>query len=124
MFLGGTTFFIGEEAAGKIISYAKECGVESDYEHYRQDAYLLAGTITEIGKDYILVSDADLCEKKKDGIVFKVPTEKITIKRYVEYQGMKVGDMIWVEFYEGIDVENENLVCGVWEIGWLMNFSR
>lgn len=107
-------FFIGEEAAEKIISYVKKYGRKTEMK-LRRD-YSLSGTITEIADDYILVDDSILCENPEDGMVFKVPTKDLKIRRYVEYLDMQVGDLVWVNFYEGIDVKEGNVVYGVWSI--------
>ncbi len=113
MFLKNDIFFIGESNANKIISYALEHKTKAEYKPYE---YSLAGTITEIAKDYILIDDSILCENPEDGIVFKIPTEKLTIRRYVEYQDMKVGDLVEVNYRKGIDVEAGNIVYGVSKI--------
>ena len=107
----GGWFFIGEEAAEKIISYATKYGRKTEKES--DDEPYLVGTIIEMEDDYILVDDSVLCENPEDGIVFKVPTEEFKIRRYVDYQEMQVGDLIWVNFGEGIDVKAGNLVYGV-----------
>ena len=61
-------FNIGKDAAGKIIKHAKENSTETEYEPYRNT---VAGTITEITDDYILVDDSVLCKNPEDGIVIK-----------------------------------------------------
>ncbi|MBQ8278592.1 MAG: hypothetical protein IJZ23_02005 [Roseburia sp.] len=115
MFAGNKSFFIGEEAAGKIISYVTAQGMETEYEQY--EPYSLVGYIEEISEDYILVNDGIMCKNKEGGITFTVSIEDITVRRYVECYNMQVGDFVWIDFREGIDVKADNLVCGVFEIG-------
>lgn len=107
------TFDIGEDAAGKIISYAVENGTEREPEPYM---YSLTGTLTEIGEGYILVDDSVLCVDQKDGMVFKVPTDDLWISRYIDCGKIKSGDVVMVRFTGDIDVEEGNLVNGVCEI--------
>lgn len=107
------TFDIGEDAAGKIISYAVENGTETESEPYM---YSLAGTLTEIGDGYILVDDSVLCVDPKDGMVFKVPTDDLRISRYIDCGEIKAGGAVRVGFTGDIDVEAGNLVNGVCEI--------
>lgn len=109
----GYFFDIGEDAAGRIISYATENGIETEPEPYM---YSLAGTLTEIGEGYILVDDSVLCVDPKDGMVFKVLTDDLRISRYIETGKIKVGDAVSVGFTGDIDVEAGNLVNGVCEI--------
>lgn len=109
----GYTFDIGEDAAGKIISYAVENGKETEPEPYM---YYLAGTLTEIGEGYILVDDSVLCVDQKDGMVFKVPAVDLRISRYIETGEIKAGDVVQVGFTGDIDVEAGNLVNGVCDI--------
>lgn len=107
------TFDIGEDVAGKIISYAVENGTEREPEPYM---YSLAGTLTEIGEGYILVDDSVLCVDQKDGMVFKVPTDDLRISRYIDCGEIKAGGTVRVGFTGDIDVEAGNLVNGVCDI--------
>ena len=86
-------FNIGEEAAGKIIKYAKEKSIETEYEAYRNS---VAGTIVEITEEYILVDDSILCKNPADGITYKVLLNDLRISRYVDYGIVKVGDTVHV----------------------------
>lgn len=96
-------FDIGEDAAGKIIKYAKENSTEADYEPYRNT---VAGTITEITDEYILVNDSILCNDPEDGIAYKVLLNDLRISRYVDHRVIKVGDTVQITYEGEIDREN------------------
>ena len=91
---------IGEEAANRIISYAKANAEKAASEPYES---ILAGTVTEIGDGYLLIDDTALCKNPKDGLVFRVPTDDIRIRRSVELGRIKVGDTVAVRFRGLID---------------------
>ena len=103
------TFYIGEEAAEDIITYAKKNAVESEQEPYY---YSLAGTLTEIGDGYILVDDSILCADENDGMVFKVMTSDIRISRCIDFQKISTGSIVVIRFTEPIDTEAGNIVNG------------
>lgn len=69
-------------------------------------------TLTEIGDRYVLIDDSVLCVNKKDGMVFKVPTDDIRIRRSIECTSIEVGDIVVVTFRGTIDVANGNTVEG------------
>ena len=71
-------FNIGENAASRIIHYAKKNSTEVEYEPYRN---LVAGTIIEITEEYILVEDSILCKSPADGITYKVLLNDLRISR-------------------------------------------
>ena len=102
-------YYIGEDAAGQIISYATENAEEGQYEPYN---YSLAGTVVEIGDDYILVDDSVLCEDPDDGMIFKVPTDNLLIRRYIECYNIKSGDVVVIQFTGDIDVDAGNVING------------
>ena len=97
-------YFIGADAAGKIIEYAKQNSVEGAAEAYEQT---VSGTLVEIGEDYVLVDDSVLCRKKEDGTVYKIYTNDIRMKRCVEVAGSKVGDIVVVKYDGEISDSNE-----------------
>ncbi len=74
----GYTFEIGKEKANEIISYVKAHSEKTDIEPFYNS---VAGIITKIGDGYILVDDSVLCEDEKDGIVYKIPTDSIIVRR-------------------------------------------
>ena len=100
-------FNIGEEAAGKIIKYAKEKSIETEYEAYRNS---VAGTIVEITEEYILVDDSILCKNPADGITYKVLLNDLRISRYVDYGIVKVGDTVQISYEGEIDETNDNTI--------------
>ena len=102
-------YYIGEEAANKIIAYAKGNSTEAKREQYE---YTIAGTITEIGDGYILIDDTVLCKDKNDGMVFKILTEDLQIRRYVECGNFKVGETVAVKFQTEIVLGENNTVSG------------
>lgn len=103
----GYVFRIGREAAEQIISYAAENRTESKPEPY---LYSLAGTLTEITEDYILVDDSILCADGRDGMSYKIYLDDIRVRRHIEFEGISVGDMVMVSFTGDIDTEAGNVV--------------
>ena len=102
-------YYIGEDAANKIITYAKSNATEAEREQYE---YTIAGTITEIGDGYVLIDDTVLCKDKNDGMVFKILTEDLIIRRYLECTNIKVGDTVAVKFQTEIVLGEDNTVGG------------
>lgn len=102
-------YYIGEDAANKIIAHAKSNATETEREQYE---YTLAGTITEIGDGYVLIDDTVLCKDKNDGMVFKVLTEDLIIRRYLECTNIKVGDTVAIKFPTEIVLGENNTVSG------------
>lgn len=102
-------YYIGEDAANKIITHAKNNATEAKREQYE---YTIAGTITEIGDGYVLIDDTVLCKDKKDGMVFKVLTDELIIRRYLECTNIKVGDTVAVKFQTEIVLGEDNTVTG------------
>ena len=102
-------YYIGEDAANKIITHAKRNATEAEREQYE---YTIAGTITEIGDGYVLIDDTVLCKDKNDGIVFKILTEDLIIRRYLECTNIKVGDTVAVKFQTEIVLGEDNTVGG------------
>ena len=102
-------YYIGEDAANKIITHAKNNATEAEREQYE---YTIAGTITEIGDGYVLIDDTVLCKDKNDGMVFKILTEDLIIRRYLECTDIKVGDTVAVKFQTEIVLGEDNTVGG------------
>lgn len=103
------TFYIGEDKASDIISYANKNAVEIEREPY---TYSLAGTLTEIGEGYILVDDSILCVDENDGMVFKVLTSDLRISRCIDYQNISTGSIVVISFSEPLSVDEGNVVSG------------
>ena len=102
-------YYIGEDAANKIITHAKNNATEAKREQYE---YTIAGTITEIGDGYVLIDDTVLCKDKNDGMVFKILTEDLIIRRYLECTNIKLGDTVAVKFQTEIVLGEDNTVSG------------
>ena len=100
-------FNIGKDAAGKIISYAKENSSEATDEPYRN---YVTGTIAEITDGYILIDDSVLCKNPADGIRYKVLLDDIRISRFVDKGFAKAGDIVQIMYEGKIDYDNANLV--------------
>lgn len=91
----GYAYFIGEDAANKIIGYAKSNSSKSSPEPYEST---VIGKIIGITDEYILVDDSILCKNPSDGITYKILLNDIRISRYVDRDLIKVGDSVLVTF--------------------------
>jgi len=111
----GYLFEIGTEAAEKIIRYVQDNSVETESEPYHKS---VSGTVIEISDDYILIDDSVLCVNQDEGIVFRIPTDDLRIKRTLvaPYGTVNVGDLVMVEYTGMIDTENNNTVNGAFSI--------
>ncbi len=96
-------FNIGEDAAEKIIKYAKENAAKAEYEPYRN---AIAGKVVEITDGYILIDDTMLCKNPLDGATYKVLLNDLRISRYVDNEIIKVGDAVQIIFEGEIDDTN------------------
>ena len=74
----------------------------------------ISGTVTEIGNGYIMVDDTILCRKSKAGKKYKVYTDDIKVRRWIESGEVKAGDLVAVE-YEG-EISNDYEVKGAYSI--------
>lgn len=104
----GYTFEIGADKANDIISYVKAHSEKTELEPFYNS---VAGIITEIGDGYILIDDSVLCKDEKDGIVFKIPTDSMIVRRWIEYYHLKTGDAVMIE-YKG-DISKDYTVNGI-----------
>ncbi len=105
----GALYFIGEDAAARIIEHARSNSDETEAEPYE---YTLVGKITEIGEGYLLLDDSSVCADEKDGMVFKVSTEDIRMRRCIEFEKIGVGATVVLR-YNGVILEG-NLVPGAY----------
>lgn len=96
-------FNIGEDAAGKIIKYAKENSTEAEYEPYQNT---IVGKITEITDAYILLDDSILCANPDDGITYKILLNDLRISRYAESGAIRVGENVQITYEGEIDESN------------------
>lgn len=104
-------YFIGEEAAGKIIRHAKSQAAEAGLEPYE---LTVSGILTEIGDGYVLVDDTVLCANEEDGRVYKIFTGDIRARRCIESRHVKAGDAVIVK-YDGT-ISDHNEVSGAYSI--------
>ena len=105
------SYFIGKEAAGQIISYVQKHSTETKSS---TSLPTISGTVTEIGNGYIMVDDTILCRKSKAGKKYKVYTDDIKVRRWIESGEVKAGDLVAVE-YEG-EISNDYEVKGAYSI--------
>lgn len=103
------SYFIGKEAAGQIISYIQKHSTETKSS---TSLPTISGTVTEIGNGYIMVDDTILCRKSKAGKKYKVYTDDIKVRRWIESGEVKAGDLVAVE-YEG-EISNDYEVKGAY----------
>ena len=96
-------FNIGENAAGKIIKYAKENSTETEYEPYQNT---VTGKVVEITEEYIILDDTVICNDPADGTTYKILLNDLRIKRYVDHEIIKVGGMVQITFEGEIDDQN------------------
>ena len=108
----GYTYRIGEEAAERILSYAGENSVKAEPETY---LHSVSGIVTEKAETFFLLDDSILCKDPEKGMVFKVSTEDLRIRRAADHS-IEAGDAAVVYFTDRIDTENENLVMGATEV--------
>lgn len=106
-FDGEYLYYIGEDAAGKIIKHAKDNSTVAEFEPYNKT---VAGKVTEITDDYILVDDSVLCKDPADGITYKVMLDDVKISRYVECDFVKVGSTVVVSYEGDIDTKSGNAI--------------
>lgn len=104
-------YYVGADAAGKIIEYAKNNSEAGMYEPYE---FTVAGTLVEVGDGYLVIDDSVLCKNQEDGMVYKIDTSDLRIKRCIDNEIVKVGDVVVVK-YKGEILEN-NDVTGAYSI--------
>ena len=98
------TYFIGREKAGEIIDYAQSNCTETEFVPY---ALSVAGTLTEIGDGYVLIDDTPMCFDPKDGMVYRVFTDDIRMKRCMECFDIQVGDTVGAQYEEPVSGNHE-----------------
>ena len=96
-------FKIGEDAAGKIIKYAKENSAEAEYKPYQNR---IVGKVVEVTDEYIVIDDTVLCNNPSDGTTYKVLLNDLRISRYVDHEIIKVGSTVQITFEGGVDEAN------------------
>lgn len=111
MFGNRYLFFIGENASGKIIDYAKKNSEKATFEPYLNS---VVGKITDITDEYITINDSVLCNNPSDGIEYKISMQDLRISRYVELNQIAKGSIVCVQ-YSG-EIGEGNIVEGVTNI--------
>lgn len=106
-------YYIGEEAAGRIIDYATTYAKAAAQESY---ANVLAGTIEEITDKFVLISDGVMCRNPEDGMVFCLSMEDIRVRRFIDVSKAKVGDTVSIQFMGTVDIEKGNLIERIYDI--------
>ena len=120
-------YYIGEENAQKIIDYALENATEGLNDEYEYD---IVGIVTEITDDHMLIDDSTFCISNDDGMVFKVSTSEMKIKR--KCGGIEVGDIVAVFFEREINQADNGIIdnpstlsgCTMYEDGDLSVHAR
>ena len=105
------SYFIGTDAAGKIVEYALNNSDKAEFSPY---ALTISGTLVEIGNGYVLIDDTVLCKNAEDGTVYKVYTNDLRVLRCIEYASIKVGDTVVVK-YDG-EISESNEVTGAYSM--------
>ena len=113
MFEWAYTFYIGPEKAEEIYRFVQDHSRETEPEPY---SYSLAGTITEIHEDYILIDDSCMCLDPNAGMVFRIPMEDIRVRRCVEFGRLREGDFVVVWFTNRIEPDGKNMISGAYSI--------
>lgn len=111
MFGNRYLFFIGENASGKIIDYAKKNSEKATFEPYLNS---VVGKITDITDEYIVINDSVLCNNPSDGIEYKISMQDLRISRYVELNQIAKGSFVSVQ-YSG-EIGDGNIVESVTNI--------
>lgn len=102
-------FQIGEDAAEKIITYARDNSIKADYEPYQN---AVVGTVVEVNEEYCLVDDSCLYKNPENGITYKILLNDIRISRYVEPGVISVGKVVQIVYEGEIDEKNGNVIAG------------
>ena len=111
MFGNRYLFFIGENASGKIIDYAKKNSEKATFEPYLNS---VVGKITDITDEYITINDSVLCNNPSDGIEYKISMQDLRISRYVELNQIAKGSIVCVQYSS--EIGEGNIVEGVTNI--------
>lgn len=100
-------FNIGQDAAGKIIKYAKENSEQAEFEPYSKS---VAGKIVDITEEYIWVDDSILCNNPAEGITYKILLNDPRVTRYIDKGCVKINDTVLVYYNGEINAENEHTI--------------
>ena len=111
----GYVYYIGEDAANRIISYATENATEASPEPY---SYSVSGTLTGIYDGYLIIDDSVRCKDPDDGMEFKIPTDDLRVRRYVDVDRgeARIGDLISISFKDDIVIKDDTIINEVFSI--------
>lgn len=99
-------YFIGEDAAAKIINYAAENSEKSEMVPYE---LTVSGIVTEISDGYIAVDNSILMENEEDATVYRVLTDDIRLRRFVLMGFAHVGDAVIIKARGEYDPDTGNV---------------
>ena len=105
------SYFIGKETSRQIISYVQKHSTETKSS---SSVPTISGTVTEIGDGYMIVDDTVLYRKPKAEKKYKVYTDDIRVRRWIESGEIKTGDIVAGE-YEG-KISSKCEVTGAYSI--------
>ena len=91
----GYSFFIGEDAAKKIIDYAESNATPTENEPYE---YRAIGKIVELTDEYVLIDDSFLCKDESEGVIYKVLLNDIRINRWFTDKMNYVGRVVSIVY--------------------------
>ena len=100
-------FYVGEDAIEEIVNYV--ISNKTDFPTVIDITGTIAGTVTEIGEDYIKINDSVFMKNPDDGIEFTVKTTDIRIKRYIDLNLISVGSQVIIR-HKGIYEDNPSVV--------------
>lgn len=119
LFTNGTNFgryalyFIGEDAANKIIDYVRTNLKDGKYE---PNIPSVPGVITEITDEYIIIDDSAFCNDPENGIQYKILLNDKRISRYIENDFVRVNELVEVTFEGEIDIEGGYVIDSAYHI--------
>ena len=99
----GYSFFIGEDAAKKIIDYAEANATPTENEPYN---YMTIGKVVELTDEYVIIDDSFLCKDEREGVLYKVPLNDIRVSRRFTYKMNYVGRVVLIVHENKPVVEN------------------
>ena len=111
LFNASYIYYIGREAAEKVIGYVQENAAEATFEPYEPT---INGILTEIGEGYVKIDDTALCKRPEDGLVYKISMEDFRMKRCLACFGFEIGDAVGVKYVGTISADGE--VSGAYSI--------
>ena len=99
----GYSFFIGEDAAKKIIDYAESNATPTESEPYN---YMTIGKIVELTDEYVIIDDSFLCKDEREGVLYKILLNDIRVSRWFTDKMNYVGRVVLIVHENKPVVEN------------------